>query len=90
MIGLAISLGLVCAFISGMIAGAYFGIRFSGHAVLRALDDPKDSLAVAIQEYQETKPFAVAGKPRREPWSVRKRELAAKERTKRKQMEEYR
>lgn len=46
--------------------------------------------AVALETAEEEEMFTVAGKPRKPSWKARRKELEAKERTKRHAIEEWR
>lgn len=85
------------SFVMGMIFGVFIGFLI---ALLlptpesRAWDEqvteePAIHDEPVEQVLFEPKEYAVAGKPRRVPWSIRRAELEAKHRTKRKALEEW-
>lgn len=90
------ALVLLCAFLGGFCAQVLMSKLQGPVAPPKPKDVPvsKEAIEKVFLEGDGAVPtglmaFAVTGKPRKEPWSVRRRELEARERTKRKQMEEF-
>lgn len=87
-----------------LLAGFYAGVSVSAMNAAAhrrdVEDDPEPVETVAPAEAKQTgtrvndegelETFAIAGRQRRQPWRERRRELEAKERTKRKKIEQWR
>lgn len=83
------SLGLLW----GLALQRYFSIKSNPKTPpTRAIGDglpPMESLDPPVEEMKPLAEFPIAGKPRRVPWAVKRREIEQQHRTKRKRMEEW-
>lgn len=88
-----VSIGANC-FVLGLTCMRFLamrGTRKQGTLNLRGSDGlpPMESLYPPVEEMKPLAEFPIAGKPRRVPWAVKRREIEQQHRTKRKRMEEW-